>query len=120
MWIQIIVSLFVIYLIGKLYHNFRHGRLSRAIFISWTVLWLGVVTLFWSPEIASRLAEFFGIGRGVDLIVYLSVVAIFYLIYRLFIRFEKLEREITVLTREQALHVEESKEDKDSRRHPQL
>jgi len=89
-------------------------------FISWTSLWLAVVVVFWSPELASRLADFFGIGRGADLIIYTAIIAILFFVYRLFIRLEKTESEITSLTRELALHVERKKEEKNSSHHTEL
>lgn len=69
----------------------------------WSVLWVSIVVVVWRPETASLVARFFGVGRGADFVVYLSVVALFWLVFRLFLRTESLERQITTLVREDAL-----------------
>jgi len=43
-----------------------------------------------------------GIGRGVDLAIYVSVICLFYLVYKLFIKIQSLERQITLLVRKLA------------------
>lgn len=103
MWIQLIISLFVAFVLFRLFRNYLHRKISRRILVLWSVLWIGVLIVFWSPETASRLAVFFGIGRGADLIVYSAIIVIVYLLYRIFIRLEKFDRDITVLTRNIAL-----------------
>jgi hypothetical protein len=55
------------------------------------------------PETATFLARSLGVGRGADVVIYLSVAALFYLQFRLFGRLEDHERQITALTRELAL-----------------
>jgi len=55
------------------------------------------------PQATSWLAELVGVGRGVDVAIYLSVVILFYLTFRLFVRLEKIEHNITLLVREMEL-----------------
>jgi len=55
------------------------------------------------PDTASYFAKLLGIGRGVDLAIYLALIVLFYLQFRLMVRLEKNNREITKLTREKAL-----------------
>jgi hypothetical protein len=62
-----------------------------------------MLVVFWQPATASYLANFLGIGRGADLIVYLSVVVIFYLLFKIFVRINKIEKEITKVVREDAI-----------------
>jgi hypothetical protein len=69
-----------------------------------------VLLVFWQPESTSYLANILGVGRGADLIIYLSVIVIFYLLFRVFIRLNKIDSEITKITRKDALkNVEEKK-----------
>ena len=103
MGIQILVTLFVLFALGRLGINYRERRLRGSVVILWVVLWLSVLTVFWSPEIASRLAVALGIGRGADLIVYTAIVVVVYLLYRIFVRLERLDGEITRLTQALAL-----------------
>lgn len=76
----------------------------------WIMFWIaGAVVVFW-PDSAARLASIFGIGRGVDFILYVSVAALFYLLFRLHLKMEMLNRDITRVTRKKALDEVESQD----------
>lgn len=104
MWIQLLISLFVIFVWVRLFNNFRLQRSTLGSSIVWFIVWFAILIIFWSPEIASRLALTVGIGRGADLIVYVSIIVLVYIGYRIFARLEKIERELTSVTRELALY----------------
>ena len=55
------------------------------------------------PEILSRFASIAGIGRGVDLFMYLSVFVLLFYIMRLYHKIEKLREDITKLNRMTAI-----------------
>jgi small membrane protein len=102
--ITIIVTVVAVLVIMRIVLNAMQHRIARPAGIFWTIVWLGIIVVFWSPDIASRLALIVGIGRGADLVLYSAIMVIVYLLYKLFIRCERLEHEITTLTRELALH----------------
>ncbi len=56
-----------------------------------------------APEFTSYVAQFVGIGRGADVVIYLSIALLFYLIFRISIAIEETRREITELVRKIAL-----------------
>jgi len=62
---------------------------------------VGVVVIL--PQTASFLANLLGVGRGADLVIYLSILVLFYIVFRIFIRLDRLDREITKIVRELAL-----------------
>ena len=78
-------------------------------FVIWSVLWLVVLVVFWQPDTTTYLANFLGIGRGADLAIYLSIVAIFYLLFRIYVRLSKIESEITKVVRKDAIKNAEKK-----------
>jgi hypothetical protein len=49
------------------------------------------------------LARWLGVGRGVDTAMYLSILTVFYLIFRSFAKIEDLDRQITKIVRANAL-----------------
>lgn len=69
----------------------------------WSALWIaaGVVVLL--PQTASMIASLFGVGRGVDVIVYASVTLLFILVFRLFVTLDRLDQKLTELVRRDAL-----------------
>jgi len=78
----------------------------------WVIFWLLAVGFVLWPDASQRLAEVFGVGRGVDLVVYLAIMLIFYLLFRIFMKFEKQEKELTKIVRYIALDETEKKPQK--------
>ncbi len=104
MWIQIIGTVLAGIALVRIVQNYRARRLSGSLSFVWGLIWLSVGVIFWSPDIASRLALSVGIGRGADLITYSAIIVLVYLVYRIFIRMERLEHSLTQLTRAITLH----------------
>ncbi len=102
-YLQILITIFVIFSLLKLFGQKQSNKLSLLSFVVWAIIWLMVLLVFWQPEITSYLANILGIGRGADLVVYLAVLVIIYLLFRVFVRLNKIEAEITKLVREDAI-----------------
>lgn len=101
--IQILLTLFAAFGFGAAVSRFRRGGITLKQLALWTLLWGAVVAVVLRPETASEVARRLGVGRGADVVVYLSIAALFYLQFRLFARLEDQERQITKLARELAL-----------------
>lgn len=69
----------------------------------WTLVWGGAAVTISLPSVSVRLAGLFGVGRGVDLIVYVSVALLYLLVFRLFVENVKAERALTLIVRREAL-----------------
>ena len=102
-FLQTIVTIFIIAILFKLFKQRQNGKLSPWAFIFWFLLWLVVAVVFWQPDITSYVANWLGVGRGADLAVYLSILAIFYLLFRIFVRLNKIDAEITKVVRKDAI-----------------
>ena len=70
-----------------------HTKMCAGIFI------IAVVVVAFIPNATSYFSSFLGIGRGIDFVVYLSILLLFYLIFRIYVRLEALNSSITKLTR---------------------
>lgn len=103
MWLQIFITFLVILIWMKIFKQWQQNKVGLLSFLIWFVLWLAILLVFWQPDITTYLANFLGIGRGADLIVYLSIILIFYLIFKIFIRLDKTDKLITKLVREDAI-----------------
>lgn len=101
---QVIALIFLLFVIARLIIKFSRKQLSIKIFIFWFVFWLFVGLVIILPSTTEYLAKLLGIGRGVDLALYISTIIIFYLIFHFFLRQQKMEQEITKLTRRLALN----------------
>ncbi|MFA5185747.1 MAG: DUF2304 domain-containing protein [Patescibacteria group bacterium] len=103
MLIQIVL---ILVLLGALYVTWKRAKQDVITIIEallWSVLWIaaGVVVLL--PQTATLVANFFGVGRGSDFVVYGSVVTLFVLVFKIFISLDRVERKITDLVRKDAL-----------------
>ena len=106
--IQIFILLFALFAISRTLRQFRQGALSIVWLIFWIVFWIAVGGVALSPQTTDVVAKLVGVGRGADFMIYLSMIALFYLIFRLFGKIEDVEREITKLVRK--LAIEEAEE----------
>ena len=103
MLIQIILFTIILLAFLLTWRRARQQAISRAAAIIWSLVWIGGAAVIWRPEVASTLARFVGIGRGVDLIVYGSIIMLLILVFQLHVAHTRLENELTQLVRQQAL-----------------
>lgn len=101
--IQLLVTIVSGFVVFKTIHKFRKKEIPFLLCALWSLFWILGIVLVWQPSIADTIASLLQVGRGTDAILYLSLVAIFYLIFKLFVRFEKMDKEITALVREVAI-----------------
>jgi hypothetical protein len=100
---QIIVDAFCLYAAFRVAQKIKSRALSKRWGTFWLVFWLGGGIIISLPWTTSLLAARLGVTRGVDLVIYVSTIVLFYLIFRLTLKIEKQERQITKLVREIAL-----------------
>ena len=101
--IQIVLLLFFLLAIVKVAERYRGGEVSAKEAGIWVVFWFLAGLVVVSPDSTFFIAHLVGVGRGADLVVYLALATIFFLLFRSTIRIERLNRDITKLTRRLAL-----------------
>lgn len=101
--IQIILLVFTFFALSRVYLRAKEKIISTQASLFWFLIWFAAAVGIILPTTTVNIAEFFGVGRGVDVIVYLSLVMVFYLIFRIFVMLEDLRHEITFLIRKIAL-----------------
>lgn len=107
--LQIIVITFALFAWSRAMLRFRNGQISMMEFSLWSMLWLGAGMVVVRPEWGVPLASFLGIGRPIDVGIYASIVMLFYLIFKIYVKMETIEREITQLVRDQAIEHRQKK-----------
>ena len=101
--IQIVLLIFVIFAISRVILRLKEKVLSTQMAFFWVLIWLAALVGILLPKTTTKIASFFGVGRGVDVIVYISLALLFYLVFRIYVMIEDLRHEITNLIRELAL-----------------
>lgn len=100
---QFFLASLVVIIIIKSSHIYYQGRLSRSFTTLWLALWTAMLIVIAQPNILSKISQLVGIGRGADLALYLSILVVFFLIYLIFVKLNKLENQFTILIRQLAL-----------------
>ncbi|MDP2632626.1 MAG: DUF2304 family protein [Candidatus Curtissbacteria bacterium] len=101
--IQIVLLAFILFAISRVYLRAKEKILSPQTYIFWMLIWLAAAFGVIQPKTTTKLAEIFGVGRGVDIIVYISLALVFYLVFRIYVMVEDLRHEITFIIRQVAL-----------------
>lgn len=94
------LAVLVMILVGLRY---RQKRISTLSFFLWLPLWGAAAIVILFPNTTMVVAEILGIGRGADLVIYLSIIMLLYLIFRVVVRIERMDKEITKIVRAIAL-----------------
>lgn len=68
------------------------------------VMVLSAVAFILWPDITNALAAWLGVGRGADLVFYISILIFWFVMLKLYARIRKLEMLLTQIVRENALH----------------
>jgi len=101
--IQIVLLIFIIFAISRVYLRAKEKVFSTKTAIFWYFVWLAGLIGVLLPKTTTKLAGFFGVGRGVDVIVYVALALLFYLVFRVYVMIEDIRHEITYLIRDIAL-----------------
>lgn len=78
-------------------------RLAPRLGVAWIALWVAASVGIADPEILARIANFLGIGRGVDLVLYVSILVFFIAFFVVYLRFRRLDEQLTQIVRHLAI-----------------
>ena len=97
--IQILILIFGVFAITRVFINISDKNLSKLESFFWLIFWslVMVVTLF--PILIIWFSSFLGVGRGVDLAVYSTLIILAYMIFRLYAKLTLVEKKITKIVR---------------------
>jgi hypothetical protein len=101
--IQIVLTCFAVFAFSRALIRYRRGGMRMLHLGLWLLFWSGVVFVSLHPTTTDRLAILLGVGRGVDTAMYLSLLLIFYLLFRSFAKIEDMDRQLTRIVRANAL-----------------
>jgi hypothetical protein len=78
-------------------------RLTTPAAAAWIALWLTAAVAIARPGITIVVANFLGIGRGADLVMYCAILAGIAGFFAVFLRLRRLDHELTLVVRQLAL-----------------
>ena len=95
-----ILIIFALFAISRALLRLWDKEITYSAFFFWLALWAILIVVSLLPAISVFFANLFGVNRGVDLFVYASIILLFYLLFRLYVRCDNLSEQITLLVRE--------------------
>lgn len=101
--IQILLICFFVYAAARVFFRYRADQISLGVSISWITFWIAAAFVVAVPDITYFFARKAGIGRGADLVTYVALALVFYMIFRLSVTSHRINKDITKISRKIAL-----------------
>ena len=101
--IQIILLIIIGTVVAKTAQKYAKRAITVREFFLWAAFWLFGAVLVVFPNATQTVANFVGIGRGVDLLIYGALIILFVTVFFALVRVERLERDVTYIVRHLAL-----------------
>lgn len=100
---QIILLLVSIICILLGIYRYNNDHFSNSVFVLWTLGWIIVLIVTIFPNLTTHFANIFGIGRGLDSVYIVSIIFLFYIVFRLYNIMELQKKRINELVSQMAL-----------------
>lgn len=101
---QLIALIFILLFIARLIQQKKKKQIGSNEFVFWLVFWsLGAIAIIFIRQLDYLLERLGFSGSGINFLLYLAVLSLFYLIFKLRLKISKLEKNLTDLVREIAL-----------------
>jgi hypothetical protein len=107
--LDVIIILFALFAFSKAVLRFRDKAISTKEFLFWSVIWVVVILLVFLKSKLGFLTQLGLGGRPVDIIIYVSIILLFYLMFRIYVKIDAAEQNITKVVREIAIKKERKK-----------
>lgn len=111
--IQIFLAIFLLFALSRVILRLKGGDLTLGEFLFWFGLFAFALVGVIEPQFTTYAANTLGIGRGADVVIYASLVLLFYLIFRTNVLLENVRHELTQVVRTLALY--DAKSDTESK-----
>ena len=100
---QVLLSIIILFVLWRSYVAYKRKNLSDSFFVVWAIFWSGVLVLIFQQDLVSQVAYMLGISRGVDLVIYISLIIIFFIFYRVLVLLNEVDQKVTKIVRKLAI-----------------
>ncbi len=100
---QIFSVLLALIVISKSYVDFRARIESLSMFLFWVVTWALIVTVALFPSVVDFLLGFSGGRVGLGTFFGMAIVFLYFVVYRIYVKLERIEQNLTKAIQELAL-----------------
>lgn len=114
MLIQLLLVTLLAVMLLMTWRRARQGVIRSRDAFFWSLLWIAAAVVIVLPQSTTGIARLFGVGRGVDAVIYASVTLIFMLIFKLFLTVDRLDHSLTDVVRKDALRQDAATDPEDT------
>ena len=100
---QLAIALLSLFAIVSVMRKSREHLLGPVGALFWIIFWVAIASVVSVPNVTQQIADVLGIGRGVDLVMYLSIAILFFLVFKLYIQIESMRRSLTEIARKKTI-----------------
>lgn len=102
---QIIALVVIIFFLVRLFIQKKNEKINNKEFVLWLFFWLvGGIAILFIKKIDLLVARIGFSGNGIDVLLYIGIIILFYSQFKIMIRQEKIEKDITKIIREITLN----------------
>ena len=98
--IQILVIIFVAFTGSRTLLRFHDKAINWLEFSFWSAIWTVILVIVFNPHISDRIASTLGVERGTDVMFFIAIILLFYIIFRLYVKIDSLDKNITNIVTE--------------------
>ncbi|MFH1522269.1 MAG: DUF2304 family protein [Patescibacteria group bacterium] len=97
---QVLALIIIAYFLARLFWQKQKNQIGANEFLFWLFFWLlaagAIISLKWIDDLVAGLGFS---GSGIEVLIYVAIAMLFYLVFKLRLRLEKIERDITKIVR---------------------
>ncbi len=98
---QIVALIIIVFFLARLFWQKKKNLIGYNEFYFWLVFWgLSALAVVFLKYIDIAVAKLGFSGSGIEILLYIAVIALFYFIFKLRMKLEKIERDMTKVVRE--------------------
>ena len=106
---QLVAIIVAAFALSRVILRLKEKKITIKEFIFWAVIWIVILVISSIPRIPDFFSSRFGIERGADFLIYLSIILLFYLLFRMYVKVEQMEQNITEVVRHVAIQEKKKK-----------
>ncbi len=97
--LQILAVIFALFAWSRTLLRYKDHKMTIGALGLWSFVWIGIIVAALVPQTSSYVANALGVARPVDVLVYGSIVVLFYMVFRLYVLLEAARHERTLIVR---------------------
>jgi len=109
--LQILIILFIAYVVFRTTKRFVKKDITLREYLIWLTFWILVGAATLVPQKTDIIAQAVGVERGADLLFFVSIIALFFIVFKIIVKLEKIERDITAVVRNTAINKNRNKDE---------